>query len=58
MIRIVTTKPDYETKVLKHLPDWTDQGGMVQSHCHEQYPSDGENHFVLQQNTAEFHKNV
>lgn len=41
-----------------HSPDWTDQGGMVQSHCHEQYPSDGENHFVLQQSTAEFHKNV
>lgn len=48
IIGISTIKADYETEVLKHSPDWTGQGGMVQSHCHEQYPSDGENHFVLQ----------
>ena len=31
-------------------PGLTVQKGRAQSHCHERYPSDAKNHFVLQEN--------
>jgi hypothetical protein len=44
--------------MLTNSPDWTVQKGRAQSHCHELYPSDAKNHFVLEQEVAKYYLQV